>query len=123
MAWDLKPSCDFLFGYPCCALPEDTIDVELTMRTVKGIHTSWKDHTTKSTTCSSWSRWMKSFPSFCRKIQALEEEKRHKNIPFSPSTPMHQKICPHKRTRERSQKRSKSKKLDMGHFTPSKACL
>ena len=82
MACDLKPSCDSLFGYFCCALPEDTIDIELTVRTVKGIHTFWKDHTTQSTTCSPCSRQMKPFPSLCRKIQALKEEKRDENNPF-----------------------------------------
>ena len=78
MACELKSSCDFLFGFLKCALPEDTIDVKLTVRTVKGIHTFGKDHTTEYATCSPWSRWMKPFPSFRKKIETFKEEKKMK---------------------------------------------
>ena len=121
MACDLKPSCDFLFRYFCCAHPEDTIDVESTVGTVKGIHTFKKDHTTQSTTCSPQSRKIKPFPSFCRKMQAFIEEKRNENSPFSPIlTQYTRNTVPTKRTKERPQKRSKSRKVDMECFTPSK---
>ena len=76
MACELKLSCNFLFGFFQCALPEDTMDIEVTGRTVKGIHTYRKDHTTESATCSPWSRWMKPFPSLRNKIEAFKEEKR-----------------------------------------------
>ena len=113
MAYDLKPSCDFLFGYFSCALPKDIIDVELTVRTVKGIHAFQKDCNTESTTCSPWSRQMKPFPLLCRKIQAFKEEKRAENSPFPYFTKYTRKTIPTKGTREMSQKRSKSRKLDM----------
>ena len=91
------------------------------MRTVKGIHTFWKDHTTQSTTYSPCSRQMKPFPSLCKKIKAFMEEKRDENNPFSPIlTQFTRKTVAIKRIRERSQKRSKSRKLDLGSCAPSK---
>ena len=85
MACDVKPACDFVFGFLRCTLPMDTIDVELTVRTVQGIHTFRKDHTSESATCSPWSRWMKPFSSLQKKIEAFEEKKRDKNSSFHPN--------------------------------------
>ena len=39
MACDLAPLCNFLYGFFQCQLPEDTIDVEIIVKTMKGIHT------------------------------------------------------------------------------------
>ena len=97
-ALHLKPSFDLLFRYFCCAIPEDMIDVELTVRTVQCIHTSQKDHTTQSTTCSPLSRQMKPYPSLCRKIQAFVEQKTDENSPFPNCDQIHQKHCPHKKS-------------------------
>ena len=82
MAWESKPTCDFLFGFFQCALLEGTIDIELTARMVKGIHSYRKDHTSEQVTCSPRSRQMKPFPSLRKKIGAFEEEKNNKNSPF-----------------------------------------
>ena len=38
MACDLAPQCNFLYEFFQCNLPEDTIDVEVTVRTLRGIH-------------------------------------------------------------------------------------
>ena len=65
---------------------------------------------------------MKPFPSLHRKIHAFEEEKRDKNNPSSPGLiQFTRKTVSAKRSRERSYKRSMSRKLDIGQFTPSKA--
>ena len=124
MACELKPSCDFLFRFCQCAFPEDTIYIEVTVRMVKGIHTYRTDHTTKSGTCSPWSRQMKPFPLCRKQIEAFKEEKRNKNSSFTPRTvKFTKKAIPSKRSRDRSLRRSKSmsRKLDMGHFAPPKA--
>ena len=52
------------------SLPMDTIDVELTIRMVKGIYTYRKDHMAESMVFSPWSRTMIPFPLLQRKIQA-----------------------------------------------------
>ena len=122
MACKLKHTCNFLFSFFQCALPNDTIDIEFTVRIVKGIHPYRKDNTSKQVTCSSCSRQMKPFLSLQKKIEAYEEEKRDQNSPFLPNPlQFKKKNISTKRSRERSYRRSKQRKLDMGHFTPSKA--
>ena len=119
MACDLKPTCDFIFGFLKCTLPQDIIDVELTVRKVKEIHTFRKDHTTESAT---WSREMKPFPCLRKKVEAFGEEKKDENSPFHPNPiKFTMKDAPTKRSRERSHRRSKQRKLDMGHFVTSMA--
>ena len=36
MACDLDPQCNFPYGYFTCNFPEDTVDVEVTVHTLKG---------------------------------------------------------------------------------------
>ena len=100
--------CDFVFRFLWCTLPMDTIGIELTVRTVKGIHTFRKNHTTEAATCSPWSRWMKPFPSLQKRIEAYKEEKRNENSPFHPNPiQFTKKNTPNKRSRERSNRRSR----------------
>ena len=54
----------------------DMVDVELMIRTVKGIYTYRKDHTAKSIVFSPWSTNVIPFPSLHKKIQAFQEENR-----------------------------------------------
>ena len=70
MAREISLVCDFIFRSICTSLLTDTVDIELTIRRVKGIYTYRKDHT------APWSRTMIPFPSLCRKIQAFQDESR-----------------------------------------------
>ena len=49
MAREISPVCDFIFGSIRTSLLTDTVDVDLTIRMVKGIYTYCKDHTAEST--------------------------------------------------------------------------
>ena len=49
MAREISPICDFIFGSIHTCLPTDTVDMEVTIRMVKGIYTYCKDHTVEST--------------------------------------------------------------------------
>ena len=114
MACEMKPICNFVFGFLLCTLPMDTIDVEIMVRMVKGIHTFKKDHTTETATCCPLSRKIKPFLSLQKKIKAYEEEKRHKNCQLHPyPIQFTKKNTPNKRFRERPNRRSKQRKLDM----------
>ena len=48
MARKISPICNFIFGSIWTGLPTDTVDVELTIRMVKGIYTYRKDHMAES---------------------------------------------------------------------------
>ena len=76
MAREISPICNFIFGSICTGLPMDTVDVELMIRTVKGIYTYRKDNMAKSTVFSPWSRTVIPFPSLCKKVQAFQDENR-----------------------------------------------
>ena len=115
MACNLKPTCDFIFGFLRSTLSVDTLDIQLMIRTVQGIHTFRKDHTTESATCSPWNKLIKPFPSLQKKVDAFKEEKKDGNIPFHPNPiKFTKKDTPTKRFMERSHRRSKKRKLDMG---------
>ena len=58
------------------SLPTDTVDVELNMRTVKGIYTYCKDHTAESTIFTLWSKTIIPFPSLRWKIQAFKDDNK-----------------------------------------------
>ena len=74
MAREISPICDFIFGSQCTCLPMDTVDIELTIRMVKGIYTYCKDHTAESTVFSPWSKSVIPFPSLRCKIQAFQDD-------------------------------------------------
>ena len=67
MARKISPVCNFIFGSICTGLLTDTVDVELTIRTVKGIYMYRKDHMAKSTVFSPWSRTIILFPLYARR--------------------------------------------------------
>ena len=119
MASEMKHACDFVFGFLQYTLPMDTIGVELMVRMVKGIHMFRQDHMTEAATYRPWIRWMKPFPSLQKKIKAYKE-KRNENSPFLPNPSSSQKSIPNKRSRERCNRRSNWRKLDMGCFSPPK---
>ena len=122
MACELKSMCDFYFGFLRCS--QDIIDVEIMVRTIQGIYTFRKDHNTESSTCSPWSRQMQPFPSLCKKIKALEEEKKGERSLFHPNpNKFSKKPAPSNRSRHSAQRAGKSKvrRLDMSRFAPPKA--
>ena len=84
MSCDLDPQSNFIYRYFTCNLPEDTIDVEVTVCTLKGIYTFRKDPNTQMSTCSPWHTQVRPFPSLRRRMEDYIKE--HQNImnPFSP---------------------------------------
>ena len=83
MACDLDPQCIFLYGYFTHNLPEDTIDVEVTVCTLKRICTFRKYHNTKTSTCSPWGTLVRTFPSLRRKMKDYIEEHQSIINPFA----------------------------------------
>ena len=68
--------CDFIFGSICMCLLTDTVDVELTIKTVKGIYTYCRDHTVEPTIFSPWSKSVIPFPSLRWKTQAFKDNNK-----------------------------------------------
>ena len=76
MTCDLAPQCNFFYGYFQFALPKNTIDVEVTMETLGGIHNIRKYHSMQSITCSPWGIQVKLFPLLLIKMETFMDEKR-----------------------------------------------
>ena len=76
MAREISLVCDFIFSSICKSLLTDMVDMELMIRTVKGIYTYRKDHMAESMVFSPWSRTLIPFPSLCMKIQAFQSISR-----------------------------------------------
>ena len=84
MAREIRSICNFIFGMIRTCLLTDTVDVDLTVRRVKGIYTYRKDHTTESTIFTLWSKKVILFPSLRWEIQAFQDDKRQNmTIPWN----------------------------------------
>ena len=73
MACILKPECIFLHGYFRCLLPIETMDVEVKIKTVRGIQTFRRDQTTQVISCNPWSTILHPYPSLIRKMKTYVE--------------------------------------------------
>ena len=108
MAREISPFCDFISRSILTGLPMAMVDMELTIRMVKGIHTYRKDHTAESMVFSPWSRTIISFPSLHKKIQAFWDENRQTSawnkshaMPYFSAQPQPKCICTWGKTRTR----------------------
>ena len=108
MPREISPVCDFIFRSIQTGLLTDTVDVELTIRTVKGIYTYRKDHTAESMVFLPWSRNVIPFPSLHRKIQVYQDENRPTSawnkghaLPYFPTQPQPKQRCTSGKTRTR----------------------
>ena len=68
-----KPECNFLHGYFRCLLPIETMDVEVKIKIMRGIHTFRRDQTTQAISCISWSTRLCLYPSLIRKMKTYLE--------------------------------------------------
>ena len=86
MACILMLQCTFVHGYFRYLLPEETVDIEVKVRTMKGIHTFKRDHTTQIISYKPWSPRLCPNPSLVRRIQTyLELKGQDSNQPHSSS--------------------------------------
>ena len=62
MAFILKPECNFLNGYFRCLLPLESVDVEVKVKMMRGIHTFRRDRTTQVILCNPWNTRLHPYP-------------------------------------------------------------
>ena len=83
MACDLEPTCNFLFGFFMCTLPEDMNDVDITVHTLKEIHTFKKNRNTQISRYNPCSMVVKPFPSLWKKMKDYIKERQAISNPFT----------------------------------------
>ena len=84
MACILKPECKLMHGYFRCLLLEETGDVEMKVKMMRGTHTFRRNHTSQFISCKLWSPRLHPYPSRIKKMQTyLELEGKHGNQPHT----------------------------------------
>ena len=73
MACILKPECNFLHWYFRCLLPLETVDVEVKVKTMRGIYMFRRGNTTQVILCNLWSTRLHPYPSLIRKMKTYLE--------------------------------------------------
>ena len=73
MASIFMPECNFMHGYFRCLLPIETVDVEVKVKMMRGIHTFRRDHTIQVISCKPWRPTPCAHPSILRKMQTYLE--------------------------------------------------
>ena len=94
MVYDVEPQCNFLYRFFTCNLPEGTVDVKVTLCTLKGIHTFRKGHNTQASMCSPWGMQVRPFPSVRRKMKEYIEERQNILNPLVPNKEFHNRPVP-----------------------------
>ena len=62
MAFQLTVSCNLDYGLLKCHLPSDTVDVDLKVRTMKGVHVYRKDYKSQVNKCIPWGVEVRPYP-------------------------------------------------------------
>ena len=73
MACILKPECNFRHGNFRCLLSEETMDIEVKIKTMRGTHTLRRDCTAQVISCNPWSTRLHTYPSLIRKMKTYLE--------------------------------------------------
>ena len=73
MPFICKPDCNFLHGYFRCLLPTETVDIEVKIKMMRGIHTFRRDWTTQVISCNPCSTGLHPNPSQIRKRKTYIE--------------------------------------------------
>ena len=82
MACILKAECNFLHRYFRCLLPKETVNVEVKMKMMRGIHMFRRDWTTQVISCNPWSTSLHPYQSLIKKMKTyLELEGKLDNQP------------------------------------------
>ena len=69
MACILQPQCNFLHGFFRCHSPVATVDVEVKITSVQGIHMSKRDRMCQIIKCNPWSTRLYPHPSLIKKMR------------------------------------------------------
>ena len=72
MAFILKQECNFLHEYFRCLLPIETIEVEVKVKMIRGIHPFRRDHTTQVISCNPWGTRLHPYPSLMKAYLEME---------------------------------------------------
>ena len=73
MAFILRPECNFLNRYFRCLLPLETVDIEVKVKAMIGIHMCRRDRTSQVIKYNPWSTRLCPYPSLIQKMKMYLE--------------------------------------------------
>ena len=73
MACILWPECNFLHRFFRCCLPVETVDVEVKITSMQGIHTFRRDRMCQIIKCNPWSTRLHPHPTLIKKMRTYLE--------------------------------------------------
>ena len=82
MACILMPECNFMHGSFRCLLPEETMDMEVKVKMMRGIHTFRRDHTTQVISCKTMEFQTLSLPISDKEDADLSGARRQEWYPI-----------------------------------------
>ena len=85
MASEVTPSCDSVYGYLRCNLPRDTIDIDLKIHSLRGIHTYKKDRGTQVNKYSPLGSNTTPLLSLKKKMTEFVRQREAATTPFNMS--------------------------------------
>ena len=134
MACESLMQCDLVYGFLKCALPQDTINVDLKVHTLNRIHTFRKDYKTQTTKCHLWGTEVQPYPLLKKKMFEFMWYQQNITTPFAnrpyqpkptiamkkwklaPLTrPNRRKLSPTKKNQHKETSQSYSAKLGIHH--------
>ena len=125
MACKRAANYDLIFGILTCNLSEDTIDLDMKVHTLWGIHTCKKDRSTQVIKCSPWGTEVKPFPSLQGKVKEYLRHRQTITTPFANrSYQPRPRATPIRRcnlvtlTRPNREKLSQTRKINVGPYPP-----
>ena len=69
----LRPKCNFLNRYFRCLLPLETVDIEVKVKMMRGIHMFRRDKTSQVIKYNPWSTRLHPYPSLIQKMKTYLE--------------------------------------------------
>ena len=92
MACILCPKCNVLHSYLKCLLQVETVDIELKVKMMQGIHTFRQDRTSQVIECNPWSTRLCPYPSLVTKMKIYLELEGRLGLKTKPQSQT--KNCP-----------------------------
>ena len=83
MACELAMQCDLVLRFLRCALPEDTINVDIKVCTLKVIHTFKKNYKSQTSKCSPWGAEVQSYPALRKRMKEFMHRRQATTNPYA----------------------------------------
>ena len=99
MTCELAMQCNLIFGILKCALQEDTINVDLKVHALRGIHTFKNNYMSQTLRCSPWGVEVQTYPTLRKKMIEFMQRRQRITTPYEiKPTSQNQRKLPEKET-------------------------